>query len=74
MYETGDAAIRDKDGRYQIAGRMDDIINIGRVAKPRFARDGLARVAKISNPCPTYVCYSRFFQYFLGFLRTSRIL
>ena len=42
MYETGDAAIRDKDGRYQIAGRMDDIINIGRVAKPRFARAGTA--------------------------------
>ena len=29
MYETGDAGIRDKDGRFQIAGRMDDIINIG---------------------------------------------
>ena len=28
MYETGDAAIRDADGRVQIAGRMDDIINI----------------------------------------------
>ena len=28
MYETGDAAIRDADGRIQIAGRMDDIINI----------------------------------------------
>ena len=30
MYETGDAGIRDKDGRFQIAGRMDDIINIGK--------------------------------------------
>ena len=29
MYETGDAGIRDKEGRFQIAGRMDDIINIG---------------------------------------------
>lgn len=28
-YETGDAAIRDETGRLQIAGRMDDIINIG---------------------------------------------
>ena len=28
MYETGDAAIRDAEGRVQIAGRMDDIINI----------------------------------------------
>ena len=31
MYETGDAGIRDKDGRFQIAGRMDDIINIGKI-------------------------------------------
>ena len=27
-YETGDMAIRDKEGRFQIAGRMDDVINI----------------------------------------------
>ena len=29
FYETGDAAIRDENGILQIAGRMDDIINIG---------------------------------------------
>ena len=29
LYETGDAAMRDENGRLQIAGRMDDIINIG---------------------------------------------
>jgi len=28
LYETGDAAIRDKKGRLQITGRVDDIINI----------------------------------------------
>ena len=27
-YETGDMAIRDNEGRFQIAGRMDDVINI----------------------------------------------
>ena len=28
FYETGDMAIRDEEGRFQIAGRMDDVINI----------------------------------------------
>ena len=28
LYETGDAAIRDEEGRLQITGRVDDIINI----------------------------------------------
>ena len=27
-YFTGDGAYRDKDGYYQITGRMDDVINV----------------------------------------------
>ena len=27
-YFTGDGALRDKDGYYQITGRMDDVINV----------------------------------------------
>ena len=42
MYETGDAGIRDKDGRFQIAGRMDDIINIGAFLKKIKNKQNLA--------------------------------
>ena len=28
LYFTGDGAYRDKDGHYQITGRVDDVINI----------------------------------------------
>ena len=28
MYFTGDGAYRDKDGHYQITGRVDDVINV----------------------------------------------
>lgn len=28
LYNTGDGALRTKDGFYQITGRMDDVLNV----------------------------------------------